>query len=210
MTDRTKAIEERSKALFQLAVDLAKSDRAFRMSIPPQDSDSDTLMCKIAGEDIPYLLAEVARLEGERDALREKITTLESLSGLKYIEIFGEINKLKRGKYGARVDWPGNRCNCADPENLKIHDDLCDMLEAMAYNEHDVCTASVGIWGAIQVCREQWRDRLRSALEQAEGALKHADAGLTYAFDDCGDQYYNNVNEHVQKALTAIARLKGE
>jgi hypothetical protein len=50
----------------------------------------------------------------------------------------------------------------------------------------------------------------RAALPKVREALSHCDAALTYAFDDYGDQYYNNANEHVQKAQSALADLLKE
>lgn len=63
--------------------------------------------------------------------------------------------------------WPGNRCDCTDPVNKKIHDDLCDKLEAIGYSEADVCTASVGMWGAIQLMREHFDPIVENAIGAA-------------------------------------------
>lgn len=55
---------------------------------------------------------------------------------------------------GNPIKWPGNEINCSG-ENLRIHDYLCELLDQMGYSAQDVCTASVGIWGALQVMREK-------------------------------------------------------
>lgn len=48
--------------------------------------------------------------------------------------------------------WPD--CDCQDEYNLTLHDYLCDILEAKGFNEQDVCSASMGIWGAIALMRK--------------------------------------------------------
>jgi hypothetical protein len=53
-----------------------------------------------------------------------------------------------------RPIWPGNQINCSG-ENKRIHDYLCELLHQDGMNEHDVCMASVGIWGAIHVMNEK-------------------------------------------------------
>ncbi len=49
--------------------------------------------------------------------------------------------------------WPDHLQGC-DDFNKAIHDHLCDILEARGMSEADVCIASVGMWGAINVTRD--------------------------------------------------------
>jgi len=62
--------------------------------------------------------------------------------------------------------WPDKITGC-DEFNKAIHDPLCDILEAKGYSENDVCTASVGMWGAINVTRDYFEkqfDQLKLKL----------------------------------------------
>jgi hypothetical protein len=154
--------------------------------------------CKafIAGAHYGY--AEAKR---ESDAELAAWKEIERLSERTRKEIYGMAYQLKPGKYGAKVlDVPS--CSMA-PESVKIHDDLCDILESRAMNEHGVCTASVGIWGAIAVCEKLWRDErdvLRAELAKAKEALNKI-ANADVYFDDC--------DELETCARETLAALKG-
>lgn len=50
-------------------------------------------------------------------------------------------------------DWPGNDLSRLTEKDRILHDHLCELLSDRM-NEQDVCTASVGIWGAISVMRD--------------------------------------------------------
>jgi hypothetical protein len=49
--------------------------------------------------------------------------------------------------------WPDSITGC-DEFNTNIHNALCENLEKREWDESDVCTASVGMWGAINVTRD--------------------------------------------------------
>jgi hypothetical protein len=93
-------------------------------------------------------------LEINPDELREIATAIES-------QTHGFVNFENKVLFTHRplttkkpVIWPGNEISCTG-ENSLIHDYLCELLDQMGYSEQDVCTASVGIWGAIQVMNEK-------------------------------------------------------
>jgi hypothetical protein len=50
--------------------------------------------------------------------------------------------------------WPGNNLGRLTEADRILHDHLCELLSDWM-NEADVCTASVGIWGALSVMRDQ-------------------------------------------------------
>ena len=60
-------------------------------------------------------------------------------------------------------DWPGNDLLRLTEEDRILHDHLCELLSDRM-NEQDVCTASVGIWGALSVMR----DRLNLSILEKE------------------------------------------
>jgi len=122
-------------------------------------------LCKERDE----LKAEVERLKAELDGWK----MVEQATGRTRNQIYGDCYKLKAGKYGKPPIPAIPSCDCNEPENKKIHDDLCDVLEANAYNEADVCTASVGIWATLKMCGP-WRlerDALKAKLAVAREAL---------------------------------------
>lgn len=59
-------------------------------------------------------------------------------------------------------DWPGNQVDIQ--KYLKLHDELCDILEQRGCSESDIVNASVGMWGAFKVMD----DKLQSALDEIE------------------------------------------
>lgn len=50
--------------------------------------------------------------------------------------------------------WPGNDLTRLTDDDRILHDHLCELLSERM-SEADVCTASVGIWGAISVMRDK-------------------------------------------------------
>lgn len=115
------------------------------------------------------LTARVAELERELSAWKQ----IEEVSGRTRQEIYGMSNQLKKGQYG-KPPLPDIPSCSMVPAAVKMHDEICDALEARAYNEHDVCTASVGIWAAIGACEKLFqaeRDTLKTDLDAARDAL---------------------------------------
>lgn len=114
------------------------------------------------------LTARAENAERELEAWKE----IERLSERSRKEIYGMAYKLKPGKYASPLpDIP--TCSMA-PASVKLHDDLCDILEARAFNEDEVCTASVGIWAAIGMCEKLFaleRSQLQEKLAAAEADL---------------------------------------
>lgn len=108
---------------------------------------------------------------------------IETHSGRTRSQIYGMANQLKPGKYGPKPLPELPSCSMA-PSIVKVHDDLCDILEALAYNEHDVCTASVGIWAAIGACEQLFakeRDCLKAENRQlAVGIANKIDCTPTF------------------------------
>jgi len=62
-------------------------------------------------------------------------------------------------------NWPGNDLARLTEDDRIMHDHLCELLSE-TFNENDVCTASVGIWGALSVMR----DKLNLALMELAAA----------------------------------------
>jgi len=89
------------------------------------------------------------------EELRDIATTLENQRPPFAVNFENKVFFTTRPKpLKKRLTWPGNEINCSG-ENKRIHDYLCEILHQDGMNEHDVCMASVGIWGAIQVMREK-------------------------------------------------------
>lgn len=134
-------------------------------------------------EERDTLKAKLAEVEAEVEKWKE----LENFTGCTFIEIFGQAGKLKKGAYAAKPR-PFIFCDCNEPENKKIHDEICDILEENAWNEDAVCTASTAIWmtlkyfererEAAKVMREALNDIVCESCTWdlfAECALKQAD-----------------------------------
>ena len=51
-------------------------------------------------------------------------------------------------------EWPGNDLSRLTEDDRILHDHLCELLSDRM-SEADVCTASVGIWGALSVMRDK-------------------------------------------------------
>lgn len=112
---------------------------------------------------IEYAAYEKLKAENERLKVElAKWKNIEQLAECTYKEIYANVYKLKPGKYAPNArDLPC--CNCGDPDNAKIHDEICDILEERGFNGADVCTASVGIWAALA-----WYERLNAKLAEVE------------------------------------------
>lgn len=118
-------------------------------------------------------------LKAERDELANQLAAwseIEKASGRKRSEIYAMAYKLKPGKYGPAPLPELPTCSMA-PGSVKVHDDVCDILEARAFNEDEVCTASVGIWAAIGLCEKLFakeRDELRAQVAEYENLIERA------------------------------------
>lgn len=112
---------------------------------------------------IEYAAFEKLKAENERLKVElAKWKNIEQLAECTYKEIYANVYKLKPGKYAPNArDLPC--CNCGDPDNAKIHDEICDILEERGFNETDVCTASVGIWAALA-----WYEKIKAKLAEVE------------------------------------------
>lgn len=51
-------------------------------------------------------------------------------------------------------EWPGNDLARLTDVDRVLHDHLCELLSDRM-SENDVCTASMGIWGALSVMRDK-------------------------------------------------------
>lgn len=67
-------------------------------------------------------------------------------------------------------DWPGNDLSRLTEDDRILHDHLCELLSDRM-NETDVCTASVGIWGALSVMRDKL-NALKLGLEAYQTRIK--------------------------------------
>lgn len=120
--------------------------------------------------------AELERLRGELQSWN----AISEVSGRKRHEIYAMAHQLKAGKYSERPEKIPS-CNCSDPDNIRIHDEICEVLEGNAWNEDAVCTASVGIWAALK-WYEKEREINRMLTEALERVVKepmsaHLNAG---------------------------------
>ena len=135
--------------------------------------DAATNLMSLYQFECEKLEVEKANALAELERVRAELSAWDNIAKLAErtrSEIYGMAYKLKPGKYGSPIpDIP--TCSMS-PESVKIHDDICDILEARAFNEDEVCTASVGIWAAIGVCEKQIdaltaeNARLRQALKR--------------------------------------------
>jgi len=60
---REQEITRRSEMLYYNICKIAGDKSKFKMSIPPQDDDTDMLACEVLEKDIPYLIDRIADLE---------------------------------------------------------------------------------------------------------------------------------------------------
>jgi hypothetical protein len=94
------------------------------------------------------------RLQIDRELPQPRILTDDEWRAKGYtVETFPEAFMSTDSKTNTRQGWPGNRIAC-EGDNLRIHDELCDMLVGMGFSESDVVNASVGIWGGMQAMKE--------------------------------------------------------
>ena len=101
-------------------------------------------------------------------------------------------------------EWPGNKISC-DGENLRMHDELCDRLEADKWTEEAVVNASCGIWAGMQVMKEHMQAEIEKLLvinQLAEEALKEVYKSESTKF------WAAITHKKVFEALAEIAKLK--
>lgn len=123
------------------------------------------------------LQAKLAACEAELAAWNE----ISKVSGRSRAEIYGMSHQLKAGKYGPKPRHIPS-CDCSNPDNLKIHDEICDILEENAWNEDAVCTASVGIWAALK-----WYEKERECNKVLREVCQNAKSALSNPEELCGD-----------------------
>ena len=97
-------------------------------------------------------------------------------------------------------DWPGNDGARLTDDDRLLHDHLCELLSDRM-SEADVCTASVGIWGALSVMR----DKLNLTLIE----LSAAKTRIKDLNETCGRGYqiaqdYNKLLKERDALLTQI------
>lgn len=149
-------------------------------------------------EDTEAKLAEV-------EAEVEKWKGLENFTGCTFSEIFGQAGKLKKGAYAAKPR-PLIFCDCNEPENKKIHDEICDILEENAWNEDAVCTASAAIWMTLK-----YFEREREAAKVMREALEFYAREDFYEYDKTqGINYmWNDQGHKARQALAKADEIRG-
>ena len=145
------------------------------------------------------LLERLEKAEAELSAWN----AISESCGRTRAEIYGMSHQLKAGKYASKPQ-PIPSCDCSNPDNLKIHDEICDILEGNAWNENEVCTASVGIWAALK-----WYERER---ELTESLKAHAEklANIVSQIQSKDTEYSqdeaNSLLSEMQSSLAAYRR----
>lgn len=121
------------------------------------------------GAEYTYVNVLKAKLQAAEAEL-EAWHAITKYSGRSRAEIFGMAEMLKTGTY-AKNPRPIPSCNCMDTENAKIHDEICGILEENGWNNHDICTASTGIWAALKHAETLRTDARR--LAESTGTKLH-------------------------------------
>lgn len=87
--DELSAIRARAEAaLTAICAVAARGDRAFRMSIPPQEDDTDMLVFGVC-DDVRALVAEVKRRRAEAERITDFIDKLDALPHMNRVMTWG-------------------------------------------------------------------------------------------------------------------------
>ena len=106
-------------------------------------------------------------------------------------------------------EWPGNLIACSG-DNLKMHDELCDFLEAQRYSEADVVTASVGIWAGMQVMKEHLESAYDSALAEKDAEIARLREALEEIATNCIDAKERMIASEALSQTAAKAKGEGK
>ena len=78
---------------------------------------------------------------------------IEEYTGLSAAEIYAEAGKLKKDrepKTGA--EYP--QCSM-NPDQVKMHDKVCDILEDLGWNDYDISTGSSALWILLAILEKE-------------------------------------------------------
>lgn len=68
--------------------------------------------------------------------------------------------------------WPGNQIE-KHPWQIKMHDELCDILEEQGHSETSIVQISVGIWGGMKAMQDYQLEKLNKAKKLLESRQAH-------------------------------------